>query len=239
MATTSPDNIYSPDLSTLFNPTVDLAAMADSVQDALTATRRQFALPVADATARDAMYPAPVQGNRVWRLDKGWEEAYFAAYNAVSNPGGATPAGWYPVAGQMPTLIGHNKGNTVLANGSWTEMNTAAGSGTNIRNDGFTYGVGTIGLPLPGIYQISATVGFPGSNGGSLRSLLIATSFGSEFGRSDLRLTAMSASSIMLSTSFIVPATTNFAIRAIQDSGGSMSAVGLAYISATFIGPNR
>lgn len=36
MATTSPDNIWSPDSDDQYTPTVDLAAMADSVQDAIT-----------------------------------------------------------------------------------------------------------------------------------------------------------------------------------------------------------
>ena len=52
---------------------------------------------VADQAARDALYPTPVQGDRVYRADGGLEEAYFALYNASTNPGGATPAGWYPV----------------------------------------------------------------------------------------------------------------------------------------------
>ena len=51
MATTSPDNIYSPDLSSPWLQTVDLAAMADSVQDALNGIRtdgnQQFYGPAA------------------------------------------------------------------------------------------------------------------------------------------------------------------------------------------------
>ena len=54
MAATSPDNIYSPDLSNPWLQTVDLAAMADSVQDALNNVRaersdfnRQFYGPAA------------------------------------------------------------------------------------------------------------------------------------------------------------------------------------------------
>ena len=51
---------------------------------------------VADAAARNALYPSPVQGNAVFRSDLGYEEVYYAAHNATTNPGGRTPAGWYP-----------------------------------------------------------------------------------------------------------------------------------------------
>lgn len=43
MATTSPDNIYSPDLSNPWLQTVDLAAMADTIQGALNGVRAERA----------------------------------------------------------------------------------------------------------------------------------------------------------------------------------------------------
>jgi hypothetical protein len=33
------------------------------------------------------------------RLDFGWTERYYAEYDAATNPGGISPAGWYPIAG--------------------------------------------------------------------------------------------------------------------------------------------
>jgi hypothetical protein len=56
---------------------------------------------VADAAARDVLYPSPVQGNAVFRADLGYEEIYYGLYNSSTNVGGATPAGWYP----MPRLL--------------------------------------------------------------------------------------------------------------------------------------
>ena len=50
---------------------------------------------VADAAKRDAKFPAPVQGNQVWRDDLGAVETYFGLYNASTNPGGRDTAGWY------------------------------------------------------------------------------------------------------------------------------------------------
>lgn len=50
---------------------------------------------VASAAARNALFPAPVQGNTVFRNDLGFSETYYELYS-VSNIGGATTAGWYP-----------------------------------------------------------------------------------------------------------------------------------------------
>lgn len=43
MATTVPDGIWTPDDSTAYNPPIDLAAMADTIQDALDAVRSERA----------------------------------------------------------------------------------------------------------------------------------------------------------------------------------------------------
>lgn len=60
-------------------------------------------LRVANATERDSIYPAPVQGNTVFRADLGYEEKYYAAYNATTNPDGTTGTpGWYRYAGGAP-----------------------------------------------------------------------------------------------------------------------------------------
>jgi len=39
------------------------------------------------------------QGLRVWRADLGYEEQYYALYNAGTNANGAKAAGWYPAPG--------------------------------------------------------------------------------------------------------------------------------------------
>lgn len=41
-------------------------------------------------------------GAQTIRTDKGWTEQYYHTYNASTNPGGTTPAGWYPVSGNLP-----------------------------------------------------------------------------------------------------------------------------------------
>jgi hypothetical protein len=50
---------------------------------------------VADGTARDALFTAPVQGDRVFRVDTGVEETYYGLYSNPANLGGRDTAGWY------------------------------------------------------------------------------------------------------------------------------------------------
>jgi len=63
------------------------------------------ALSIPSEVGRNLRFPNPVQGNRNYRADFGYTEAYFEAYHATTNPGGTTPAGWYPVSGNVPTCI--------------------------------------------------------------------------------------------------------------------------------------
>ena len=69
------------------------SAMATSIDEQV-AILKQGGI-VASSAARDALYPIPVQGNTVFRSDLGIKQTYYAAYNASTNPGGKTPAGWY------------------------------------------------------------------------------------------------------------------------------------------------
>lgn len=49
---------------------------------------------VGTSAARDIVFPAPVQGDMVWRDDLGAVETYYGLYNASTNPGGRDVAGW-------------------------------------------------------------------------------------------------------------------------------------------------
>ena len=61
------------------------------------------AVRVANQAERDSVYPAPVQGNTVFRADLGYEEKYYAAYNVTTNPDGTTGTpGWYEYRGAAP-----------------------------------------------------------------------------------------------------------------------------------------
>lgn len=92
-----------------------------SVSDQFTADRSRLTVleanigsrfAAASSTARDAHFGVPANdtqrlalqntGAECLRTDLGYTEAYFATYNASTNPGGATPHGWYPVVGSTP-----------------------------------------------------------------------------------------------------------------------------------------
>lgn len=95
---------------------------------------------VASASARDALFPSPVQGNSVFRSDLGYEERYYAAYNSSTNPGGRTPAGWY--AGQdgglvpiVPTSVAVGSGSASV---SATGLVTFTGASSVQLNSVFT-----------------------------------------------------------------------------------------------------
>jgi len=73
MATTSPDDLWTPDTGDDYALTVDLAAFADTVQEAFT----KLGLPAfASNAARDAYYPSPVNGDAGIRTDLGYIEMY-------------------------------------------------------------------------------------------------------------------------------------------------------------------
>lgn len=69
------------------------------------ATNLEAASPVvvSSVAERNALFPAPVQGNTVWRKDLGYMERYYDAYNASTNFSGTTgTVGWYEYRGGAP-----------------------------------------------------------------------------------------------------------------------------------------
>lgn len=98
MPTTSPWNIPYPDGPTVLTALQShFANIANATNEALTTGLGGAPRLAASDAERNAFYPAPVQGNGVYRTDKGYEERYYALYNVSTNPGGAQTAGWYPV----------------------------------------------------------------------------------------------------------------------------------------------
>lgn len=160
MPITAPDEIKYPDNDTGFTPqATHWASLADSVQAALNALRGASSPPVGTAAARNALYPLPVQGNSVDRLDLGYTERFFSEYSSGSNPGGATPAGWYPVGGKVPLGVARRKavampiGAAAYVNVSSNTYWDTANLGGQVQG-GVTYNDGFI-VPVTGLYQLS------------------------------------------------------------------------------------
>jgi len=170
MATTSPDNLLYPVGTDPVAPLhTTLAAMQGSVQDALTALDKRFPRSAASSAQRDAAFPNPVQGNRVYRTDRKYTEAYFAAYNATTNPGGTNVAGWYPIDGLLfgkitrTTTLGFAAG-TVTVNFN-SVSGTVPGFWTNGDN-------AKLYLPQAGLWEVKGWATTGGADGGVVRSTI-------------------------------------------------------------------
>lgn len=157
MAGTATLGLWSPDGTDDIDEIVpDLAAMQTSTEAAILATRGMIVSPtVASAAARDALYPAPAQGNRVFRSDVGWEETYYALYNAGTNPGGVTPAGWYPTGGNMPRIAVSRITDSAAGSGTWTDWNWTTAPVIKENRGGFTLNATKIMVPYHGWYDVS------------------------------------------------------------------------------------
>jgi hypothetical protein len=159
-------DIYYADNSTALSIAAISAAEATSTGDAIESLKLDTPVPVADTTARAALFPSPVQGNAVWRLDKGWEERYYAAYNSMTNPGGAATAGWYPVNGMLPKL------SVITSTAQTISTATAITFGGTLTQDienniTFTKSTGTVTVTQPGMYKVSGGFVFNATTSGS------------------------------------------------------------------------
>lgn len=112
------------------------------------------------AAARDAFWGIPStpadqralqdRGASTVRTDLGYTERYFATYDAATNPGGRSTAGWYPVEGWIPYV-------------EWTTQATigdgaiaGVGQGTVTTNEPglATPIIGGFRINRPGIYDV-------------------------------------------------------------------------------------
>lgn len=161
MPTLSPNNIWIPDSNTplkpLANPFVQLAS---SVNDAITASVTNTPRPVANIAARNALFPNPVHGNRVWNIEKMREETYFGVLNASTNPKGKAVAGWYQTGGQ-PYDLTYNGG---INGGAVISDTSTLGQAISVRGSQ----IFDIGVTVRIDGSINTATGDAGSYGGNL-----------------------------------------------------------------------
>lgn len=164
MTNTLPDNLLQfTGGSSIGHPEVAFNAMMTSVQNALLLGA---VVQVPNAAARDIRFPpgSVIQGNRVDRLDTGYTERYFGTYNSSTNPGGATPAGWYPVAGKMPYgRVKRNGTPATIATTAYADLGPSTfwliDQDTQIQ-----YSNGWL-IPIAGIYEVKASIVGTGASG--------------------------------------------------------------------------
>lgn len=103
-------NIWTPNGQSSLKPLqTPFITLAESVDDALGEVTSSIPTrSVANQAERTAMYPTPVQGDSVYRLDRGWVERYYGVYNASTNPGGKSVAGWYAPSGTIIRSVRDN-----------------------------------------------------------------------------------------------------------------------------------
>lgn len=141
----------------------DGLGQANNVGTQIAALNTASPKTVANAAARDALYPAPVQGNSVFRTDLGYIETYYSVYNVSTNPGGTLTAGWYSdnsFKGSYYLSDGTFSAGTALAINISTHNNQpAVNNWVEIQKSGnysvswnARFGAYT-GIPQPGIYK--------------------------------------------------------------------------------------
>lgn len=150
---------------------------------------------------RSLIFPAPVQGDSVWRTDTGFQETYFTTYNVTTNPGGTLVPGWYPTAGALPAAALFRSASTLsVPSLSWTNLSANANWMSNsgsAQSRGVTYTNGFV-IPVSGMYSISFAVRGDGS----------ATTFIAGFSLNDA---AVSSSASFLVGASASPTPTSFA----------------------------
>jgi hypothetical protein len=147
----------------------------NSVSDQFTADRSRLSTleananliyAAASATARNAHFGTPANetqrlslqnsGAICIRTDTGITESYYATYNASTNPAGASPAGWYPSAGQGP-LVMYSRNSTALTIATATNKTLTTGFDLALSN-GMTATATTATVPYNGIYEVFANI---------------------------------------------------------------------------------
>jgi hypothetical protein len=93
------------------------------------------------------------------RTDTGWSEKYYATYDASTNPGGATPAGWYPVEGILPHGIA-KKNATVLSITGGSYQNVSVTNRWDIISvsQGMPTYIGGWTIPITGIWEVTTNM---------------------------------------------------------------------------------
>lgn len=161
MATTTPDNLRTPDIGDPYNLTTDLGVLADTTQAALS---KLGIRNVNSEAERDAIYPNPVGGNKVYRLDQNFIEVYLAGF-------GWRPAHWGLAKVSRPYAVHYMRRSDGALQYNNGTTNFRWEGAVSVNTLGLTFGSDANGayftVPVPGLYRVSAEFlldGPPGSN---------------------------------------------------------------------------
>lgn len=205
----------------------------DAIAAALDKLRAMTVSQAANAAERDALFPSPKQGDRVFRLDLGYTEQYWQTYNATTNPNGADISGWGPQILKRILVFGASYNNMPSSAGVLRALNTYALSNTqsnagNIPGASQNYQAfasidSTNGITLrPGMYVGAARMELGVAATG--RSLIIPRVGGIEIGRGVFS-NGEDAVSVPLAINVPENSTAVLTFAAMKDSGGQASNV--------------
>jgi hypothetical protein len=193
----------------------------------------QSTMVFGSSAARTAALAAPSQGMVSWLNDSGTAWQYFELYNASTNPGGASAAGWYPISGAAMFF-----GTATRSAASATNYSVGAASYlyTEIIDPLGWHSASTntdrITPNVAGVYRVTSTVSFTNNATNSRRTelLLNGSSFGTNF------TTAIFGNNVQASSILQLNGSTDYiTVTAYQDSGSSLTA--LARVGVEFLRP--
>ena len=186
MATTVPDGIWTPDDSTAYNPPIDLAAMADTIQTGLnnvrgeiTSQNQQFYGPAAGRTALTGVKPGDTyqeaDGSKIQ-----WVQTNGGLWRVLNSPPAALAlnAGWTNPGG-IPATYEVRGGLLML----WGRLSGTAGAGAVVAT-------------LPPGYRPLQEIVVMCVDGATLRDFIIGTSgtltaYGKSGAVADMRLSTV------------------------------------------------
>jgi len=145
-------------MADLITPEMPVSPLEDLFNAIAAKVEGETSASVDSESARLARFPNPVQGNRVYRSDLGYEEAYFGLYNVTSNPGGTPVVGWHPTAGKLPMCARTIGSAQTMANAQMVKLVNFGAARPGAPDSGITLATGTFTVARGGLYQCLANV---------------------------------------------------------------------------------
>jgi hypothetical protein len=193
----------------------------------------QSTMVFASSAARTTALAAPSQGMVSWLNDSGTAWQYFELYNASTNPGGASTAGWYPVAG-----MGMFFGTATRSAATATNYSIGAASFlyTEIIDPLGWHSAATntdrITPNVAGVYRITVTSSFANNATNNRRAELLLN--GSTFGTGVT--STIFGNNVQLSGVIQLNGSTDyFTVTTYQDSGSTLTVT--ARVAVEFLRP--
>jgi hypothetical protein len=193
----------------------------------------QSTMVFATSAARASALAAPSQGMISWLNDSGTAWQYLELYNASTNPGGATAAGWYPYAS---TGIFHGTATRSAANNTSYNIGAASFLYTEISDTLAWHSAVTntdrIIPNVAGVYRVNVQAQQTADVNG-IRQVQIQRNTVTMAGST---LAASTNSSVGISAAFTLNGSTDYVVATYYQNSGSSLTVN-AQVTVEFLRP--